>query len=229
MHLATKSLQKLPNRDRELTIQQAIIKKIICGEKLTKDQVRALSKRKQTALINALSVGLRTLRFNDRDNLVENISDIISDETKYSIWNSNHIKILWAIHEQTNKYNRFPTRQELSDATGISRTTIGKHLKQYYGSQQYHERQEEFSLMREKVLAKAFNLSMLGDTKAMRVFLEATSQLKPLSQIRNQQNNIIQINGVTITEDQLSELPPDKQVLIQEMLTNINGKQKVIV
>ena len=76
--------------------------------------------------------------------------------------------------------------------------------------------------MRERVLAAAFKYaSSHGDMRAAKVFLDATANQQPAMKIENQQNNFVQINGITITQDQLSQLPEEKQLELQHIIGSL--------
>jgi hypothetical protein len=45
--------------------------------------------------------------------------------------------------------------------------------------------------------------------RAAKVFLDATANQQPAMKIENQQNNFVQINNLTITEEQINKLPED--------------------
>ena len=60
--------------------------------------------------------------------------------------------------------------------------------------------------------------------KAGRLFFEATSYKRPETSIQNQQNNFVQINNLTITEEQINKLPEDKQKQMKEILFMLTEK-----
>ncbi len=60
--------------------------------------------------------------------------------------------------------------------------------------------------------------------KAARLFFEATSDKRSESSIQNQQNNFVQVNNLTITEEQINKLPEDKQKQMKEILFLLTEK-----
>jgi hypothetical protein len=58
-------------------------------------------------------------------------------------------------------------------------------------------------VIHENVLATHYRFSSNGDTKAAKIFLDNNSTREQKQNIRNPQNNFIQINRVTITQEQL--------------------------
>ena len=53
--------------------------------------------------------------------------------------------------------------------------------------------------------------------RAAKIFMDCTSGDEP-AKVNNQQNNFIQVNGITVTEQQLQKLPFRKQRQIKEIL-----------
>jgi galactitol-specific phosphotransferase system IIB component len=49
----------------------------------------------------------------------------------------NHVDIICSITNLTQKYNRFPSRYEISIDTKLSIKTISKHIKEYFNSKEY--------------------------------------------------------------------------------------------
>lgn len=142
------------------------------------------------------------------------------NDGRNALWDYNHIQIILGITLLTKEKNRFPTRTELSNKTGLSRQTIDKHLKEYFGSHEYIEKQNEYMIMREKVLANVFCQAEGGDIRAAKVFLDATENVLPNVSIRNQ-NNFIQINGIVISQEQIKELPESEQVRLAKLLSRV--------
>ncbi len=117
----------------------------------------------------------------------------------------------------------FPSRIEVAYKTGLSRQTVNKHLRSYQGSKEFKQKQEEYTVMREKLLSKIYVFAVEGNMKAARLFFEITSngQTAAAPGVTNQQNNFIQINGTIVTQKQLEELPSTLQNQVIEALKNI--------
>ena len=167
--------------------------------------------------------GLNYLSHDDRDRFIGKLSPILQAQARYDLWEVNHFPILKAIDTLTREYNRFPSKKELAKDTGLSRVTITKPLREYYKSEQYQNRQNEYIVMRENVLARLYKFASTGDTKAAKIFLYNTSMVEPKRSIQNQQNNFIQINGATITQEQIKLLPVDQQAKLFEMMQSVSS------
>src|SRR5688572_11356407 len=148
------------------------IKGILCGKKFPREKFNQLTNDEKKRCKNMFEMAIKSLAFEDKDQFIDKIDELLPPEVRRNIWKINHIKILNVINQLTHERGRFPTRTEISKETGISRVTINKHLKEYYDSDQYAELQEEFILMREKLLARIFVFGVEGNIKAARLFLE---------------------------------------------------------
>lgn len=221
-----KSLQKLTDADPLTTLEEAMLIKMLDGGNLERPQVKALFKElfdTEPQLFTAcINKALNVLAVGDRDLFIERYGWVFGEDYKNILWQNNHNQIIAAISNLTLQHNRFPSLREMESETGLSRQTISKHIKEYFGSEHYQHKKDEYILMRERVLAKVFKLCLEGDVKAAKVFLMATEHMeKPVTQIRNQQNNFIQFNGTTISGEQLAQLPLDRQQQIQDIISMV--------
>jgi hypothetical protein len=191
---------------------------ILYGPKWQVGEMEALPKEEHDRYVAAFNYASNNLAHEDRDRYLRKIDAILHTDTRHDLWELNHFLILKAIDNLTRECNRFPTKQELGKDTGLSRVTITKHLKEYYKSEKYAERQDEYLVMRENVLARLYKYASNGDTKAAKIFLDTTSIIEQKPKIQKQQNNFIQINGATITQEQIRQLPQEQQVKLFEVL-----------
>ena len=194
----------------------------------TKEQVLDfISKHPIEFYVKLMPNGLSVFQGVDRDRFIELFNCFTkNDELRNISWQRHHVQITQAISCIVDEKVRFPTRGEIAEKTGLSRTCIDQHLKEYYKSELFDQKQQEIQLMREKLLAALFSLSLDGDVKAAKVFLQATSPNNEVQSIKNQQNNFIQINGIVITEEQLKELPEEKQIQINEIINLFKSSRK---
>jgi hypothetical protein len=83
-----------------------------------------------------------------------------------------------------------PVMKSLEDKTNLSRQTITKHLKEYKESELFKDYKEQYKMLHSKVLDVVYKISMTGDIKACKLFLEATGEMiKASTYIDKQQNN----------------------------------------
>lgn len=197
--------------------ESAYIARILMGPVLTRKWLEKLPTEKRQYFIKTVTRSLNILAGDDRDRLVMNTTHVLHEDTRRNIWEFNHAEILKAIDFISTSKGRFPFTTEIAQITGLSRPTVDRHLKEYQNSPQYKQRQEEFVMMRENVLARVYYLAINGNVKAMQVFLNFTGP----SPVRiGSQTNYIQYNSLTITEDDLKRLPPDKVGQISEIINS---------
>lgn len=209
----SKLAQKLPSN------LESILEQIIDGDSLSVQELFNLTNEERKKIETVLTAGYLTLADTDREKFVTNTEEVLSQSSRNEIWERNHECILNVISWQTNSLGRIPTIKEICDETELSRVTVTKHLKEYYDSNTYREKANCFKFLREKLLMKFYRLAYEGNTKAGKIFMDATSNLTGTpSKIQNQQNNFIQVNGITVTEQQLQQLPLEKQRQVKEIL-----------
>jgi hypothetical protein len=62
--------------------------------------------------------------------------------------------------------------------------------------------------MTSKILAKLFSFAVQGNVRAAKLYLDAVGNIVQPATIIENQNNYIQINGLTITQELVEKLPP---------------------
>ena len=152
----------------------------------------------------------------DKDKLLYKFELMFTEETKRQIWDYNHTRITVALTNLITEKGRMPCKVDIQERTGLSRVTIDKHLKEYQNNPEYIKRAEQFTFLGDKVLAKVFSLAVNGDIKACKLYLECMGKFGTSI---NTQNNYIQINGLTISQEQIKNLPIEQLKQIQNILT----------
>ena len=217
----TKGLQKFT--ESEIKIQQLLQKEKIT----TADLDNVLTDTERDLWAKEMTEKLNNLKGVERDRFLEKIEGITTQGTKNQIWEVNHVTITRAISKHIQDYGMLPNKNQIAEATGLSRTTIHKHLKEYDTHPLYAEEMRKFRFMSDRVLAKMFRLAITdrGDVKAARLYFEVLGLLAngahQKTTIKNQ-NNYTQINGTVITEQQIAELSSDKQKQLKEILLLLN-------
>ena len=163
------------------------------------------------------------MRDEDREQFFNNTEPILSTKSRNEIWERNHFCILNVISWQTIHQYQIPTVKDLAEETGLSRVTVIKHLKEYYESETFKQKENALRFLREKLLAKIYSFAYDGNMRAAKIFIEATED-KLFVTIKNQQNNYVQINGVMITEERIKNLPSDKLQKIEEIFGVTNSQ-----
>lgn len=101
----------------------------------------------------------------------------------------NRNAIMKSISELAQRNNKIPSQTEITLFTGLSRTTVIKHLSDLSTDQEYKEIKYATAALLPKVLAKLFSLGMAGDVKALKVLLDFHKHESATMFIRNQNNN----------------------------------------
>lgn len=236
---AKKSTSTLPTMDQKglqkLTESKRTFEQLYNQEAITIDEVRALPKIEKGRFWAIVEVGdSRSVNLFTKAPWLFEATD---QDTRNRVWESNQIKITYAIYEHIRQYNCMATIGNISENTGLSRQTVHKHLKDINSHPLLNQETEMFKFMSAKVVAKLFNLSMQGDVKAAKVYLNAVGGLygRDTSAAKIEtQNNYIQINGITLTHEAIKNLPPDQLTAIEsilktalpQLLNNNNASEK---
>jgi hexokinase len=170
------------------------------------------------------TAGIISLSGEDRETFLQNTEEAYSEETRSEIWERNHKVIIQAVDYLYRRSGRMPSITSIAMETHLSRVTVRKHLTEYYNSKTGKEKEYQYKFLREALMSKVYEAAYYGDMKAARIFLEASAPTEPRQKIKNQQNNFIQINGATITQEQIKLLPVDQQAKLFDMLQSVSSK-----
>jgi hypothetical protein len=215
-----KSLQKLSESRRK-------VDELLEKKRVTKDDMKSLNDNEKELLQEVTNQKLGELKFEQLDELIDKIYDIINTDSRNSLWENNHAQIIREISNFIDNIGRMPTMFELSAKTGLSRQTLGKHLKEYRNHPQYIEHLEQFRFMSQKVLSKMFQLAMNGNVGAGRLYLEMVGEIGDRSNVKNETNNI-QYNNLVISKERLYALCPSQVRKIEEILSESYNLQNRI-
>ena len=216
-----KGLQKFANSKLANKLPEPIedlLARIIETPNLTTDHVFNLTGDEKNKIRTVLTAGYLTLAGEDRDAFFEKTHSIISPSSRNEIWERNHWCILNVISWQTIHERGIPTIKSIAEETGLSRVTVAKHLKEYYDSDTYKEKENAYKFLREKLLTRIYSYAYDGNMKAAKIFMDATTDSKSHLTINNQENNFIQINGLIITQESIKNLSPEKLQKLQDII-----------
>ena len=97
---------------------------------------------------------------------------------KNKTWDKNHVAIteamIWLIREN----ERWPTKAEIAEQTGLTRWTVYKHLEEFEQQEVSAGEVVELKLMSSQILAKMVEMAVAGEVKAMRLSFEVMGILK---------------------------------------------------
>lgn len=196
---------------------------ILEKNKISLVEFESLSVKDRNVIINYIVTQLNELKDHEKDQLLEKVQDILPVTVKNQLWENNHYQITCAISKLVEDYGKMPTKNQIAKETGLSRTTIYKHLKEYTESPLYKEEIRKFKFMADRVLAKVFKIAVkdAGDVKAARLFFEVVgfnNKILNSSQIMNTQNNFIQINQTRLSQAEILNLKPEQLNLIESII-----------
>ncbi len=166
----------------------------------------------------------------ERERFTDKIEDILSDRNKNEVWELNNIQITFAISKLMRESGRMPTKQDIAKEARLSRVTVHKHLKNFKAHPYYAEHMEKFQFMAPKLLSEVFRLAASGDIRAARLYFEVVGSLggNNLTPPVKQQNNYIQLNSITISQDTVKQLQPEQINQIELILKEAVRKTPVL-
>jgi len=228
-------LQYLPEQNRSpigrrlSAKEEETIQGLLQGQKINREaffEVMNASEREE--IMKAVEAGLNTLGMQDRDRLIEQTSHLYHSDTLENVYDLERMKIVATMANVALDKRRFATITELSQLTGFSRKRINAVLKRI---SETDLKLPANHAMREAMLAKIFTYGLSGNVKAARLFMELTDPNPTVNRtlrIQNQ-NNLVQMNGIVITEDQMKALPRELTIKLQEVITAINPATTVSI
>ena len=207
-------LQKLTESDK--------INSLFAKKKILKgDPGQLLNEKEINIFSELLSQKLNECKGIERDNLLEQVEEILPVDTKNQLWENNHLQITISISKQIEETGKMPTKNQIASDSGLSRQTVYKHLKGYADHPLYAEQLQQFQFMADRVLAKVIKAATLGDLKAARLYFDIIGTLKGQASnntlIKNQ-NNYIQINSTILSQENIKQLNPDQLIEIENIL-----------
>lgn len=131
-------------------------------------------------------------------------------------WYVNDQLIKNFINKQLLDYSYLPTNTDISSATGLSRVTIDKHIKE--GKTNYtNDEVEKYKMMNSKVINRIYKLGMTeNNLKALKLFIDYTGEPKQTTI----NNNYIQINNTRIDSVLIEQLPIETRNQIEALILN---------
>lgn len=209
--MATKAgLQRVTKTQEKfnLIMQQEVIDKSFIKNLLTDKQA--------DKFYTYLTELVREKRGVDKDKFMKQIEGIVSAECINDVWEVNHERILIACEDHIRKYGAMPHISKLSELTGISRKTIGKHLSTFEQHTVYQEKRRQVKIMEGRIFAKVIQAATQGNMKAARLYFELTGGFGGSK--ANTQNNYIQINQLRLSQEAIQLLKPEQLNLIEDIL-----------
>lgn len=195
-------------------------------QKISYKDLDILTQKERAKLLSEVNSKLAIIKGDERDKLIKQFELVFSEGTRRRLWDFNHAIITNSISSLIIDLGRMPCKVDIQEKTGLSRPTIDKHLKEYSQHEQYLQNCEQFKFMGDKILAKVLQIALKGDLKACKLYLECMGKINT-NNTTNTQNNYIQINGLTISQQQIQQLSNEQLKTIQNIIT-LNERPRII-
>ena len=138
--------------------------------------------------------------------------------TRNCTYELNHYLITSSIHNFVLEKRTFPTIQHIAEETGLSRTTIYRHLEDGLNNDYSSLVKGKLEIMATKALEKLYLIGVQdNNAAALKNFLELSGAIAkhPVANI----NNYIQINNLRISKEELEQLPNDVVIQIEQLIS----------
>ncbi|MES2112170.1 MAG: hypothetical protein V4577_25660 [Bacteroidota bacterium] len=202
------------------------IDELLMRSKITLDDVQCFSKTERDYFQKFAADMLDSLQGEARNRFFKKIEGIVDENARNEFWEQNHALITGAIAKLMDRNETMPTTSAVAKATGLSRQTVAKHLKEHRTHPQYAEEMIRFKAMSSTVLADVFLSAKNGDTRAARLYFEMIGDLQkhPSGAVVNEQNNYIQVNNTILSQENLKKLTAEQLNQIELIVTGRAGK-----
>lgn len=178
--------------NKEQGLQKLTVSQLKESDEIQLEDFHKLSKEERKELMSYFNELQLKSKGVEKEKLYKKVWNLLEPNVKNGIWEYNHEQILSKMHNYIVSYGRMPLMKELEIETELSRTTITKHLKEYRESELYKDYKDQYRMLHSKVLDVVYKISMSGDIKACKLFLEATGEMNKINAstyIDKQQNN----------------------------------------
>ena len=193
---------------------------------LSISDIQCFSKTERDYFQNFAIKMLDSLQGEARNQFFKKVEGVMSETTRNDFWEQNHDLITNTIAKLIRQRHIMPTTSAVANATGLSRQTISKHLKEHRTHPQYAEEMNRFKAMSSTVLADVFLSATGGDIRAARLYFEMTRDLQQSTSapVVNEQNNYIQINNTILSQENLKKMTAEQLKQIELIVTSQTGK-----
>lgn len=148
-------------------------------------------------------------------------------EFRNHTYESNHHAITATINNSILENNCFPTMSQIGEITGLSRQTIYNHLNSGLKSNYNRVVMGKLEYMATHALSKLYLIGIKdNNASALKYFVELSGAINrnPIEKV----NSYIQINNVTITQEDIKNLPPKSIEAITSLFSESRNDGQVI-
>ena len=132
-------------------------------------------------------------------------------------WYINDNIIKNYIHKRLYENSHLPTNSDISRATGLSRVTIDKHIKENGANIYKTEERDKYKMLNDRAISRLYQVGVKeNNLKALKMFIDLTGE--PKKTVVN--NHYIQINNTRIDSLLIDQLPIETRNQIEALIIN---------
>ena len=136
-------------------------------------------------------------------------------------WEINHLRIKAFIRNYLIENRSMPTVSTIARDLNISRVTVYEHLGEGIRGEFYAEKLKEMEYMTLDILQLLYLKLIDGNVIAGKIWLDYMAKMQQGAGNVRQQNNYLQVNSVTLNEEQVKQLPEPAQQKISSLTAQL--------
>jgi hypothetical protein len=201
------------------------VDELLTRGKLTVSDIQCFSKTERDYFQKFAVKMLDSLEGEAKNQFFKKIEGVVGENMRNEFWEQNHDLITKALAKLMHQTHIMPTTSVIAKATGLSRQTVARHLKEHRTHPQYAEEMNRFKALSSTVLSDVFLSAMGGDIKAARLYFEMTGDLEKRhsAPVVNEQKNYIQINNTILSQENLKKMSAAQLKQIELIVTGSAG------
>jgi hypothetical protein len=142
-------------------------------------------------------------------------------EARRQDWEINHIRIKAFIRNYLIENRSMPTVTIIARDLNISRVTVYEHLGEGIRGEFYAEKLKEMEYMTLDILQLLYLKLIDGNVIAGKIWLDYMAKMQQGAGNVRQQNNYLQVNSITLNEEQVKQLPEPAQQKISSLTAQL--------
>lgn len=140
----------------------------------------------------------------------------IIETYKRDRWYVNEAKIKYYIHEILTGKKYLPSNTEIAQATGLSRVTVDKHIKENGANLYKADEIDKYKMLNSQALNQLYQIGIMDrNVKALKAFIEYTKDSTPPQVTSMTTTNYIQINSLILSQEAINSLNPSQLEIIE--------------
>lgn len=211
---------------QRLSDEKKIIDALLKKSKLFEEDVKGISPNGMKYLFAHIQKELNGSTKENFEDRMHKFYRVLPEDSKNQIWDNNHLSIMNAMSDFIRNSGFIPTKTLISNKTGLSRTTVQKHLDRYPESDLNKFFIQSKFMLEQKLLGTLLFHASHGDIKSARLYMEATGMINSSASSGGGKTdqNFIQINGTTINQTFINQLPSDLLNQLEKIISRKDQK-----